>query len=92
MDTAVQDAWNKKIPIEGKITGERKGGYSVQLAAQGRTRAEIAVLLGIGLRRVDRLRRERHIVLKRDAYDAFNRDTCLHCKRKVCRGWCEDVK
>lgn len=33
VDTAVQDAWNKKIPIEGKITGERKGGYSVQLAA-----------------------------------------------------------
>ena len=30
VDTAVQDAWNKKIPIEGKITGERKGGYSVQ--------------------------------------------------------------
>ena len=62
------------------------------LAAQERTRAEIAVQLGIGLRRVDRLRRERHIVLKRDAYDAFNRDTCLHCKRPRCRGWCEDVK
>jgi small subunit ribosomal protein S1 len=33
VDTVVQDAWNNKIPIEGKITGERKGGFTVQLAS-----------------------------------------------------------
>lgn len=31
-DSTIQDAFEAKIPIEGKVTGERKGGYTVQIA------------------------------------------------------------
>ena len=32
IDTAVAEAFQSKIPIEGKVTGERKGGYTVQIS------------------------------------------------------------
>jgi len=31
-DAGVEDAFNAKMPIEGKVTGERKGGYTVQIS------------------------------------------------------------
>ena len=33
VDGAVADAFAAKMPIEGKVTGERKGGFTVQVAA-----------------------------------------------------------
>ena len=33
VDTAVAEAFESKIPIEGKVTGERKGGFTVQVGA-----------------------------------------------------------
>lgn len=33
VDGAVADAFAAKMPIEGKVTGERKGGYTVQIAS-----------------------------------------------------------
>lgn len=35
VDSAVLEAWNSKIPVEGKVTGERKGGYSVEIGKTG---------------------------------------------------------
>ena len=32
VDTNVQDAFEAKIPIEGKVTGENKGGYTVEIS------------------------------------------------------------
>ena len=34
IDTAVAEAFQSKIPIEGKVTGERKGGYTVQISSR----------------------------------------------------------
>ncbi len=34
VDTAIAEAFQSKIPIEGKVTGERKGGYTVQISKQ----------------------------------------------------------
>ncbi|NLF93688.1 MAG: S1 RNA-binding domain-containing protein [Oligosphaeraceae bacterium] len=31
-DASVEDAFNSGMPIEGKVTGERKGGYTVQIS------------------------------------------------------------
>ena len=33
VDSSIQDAFDNKIPIEGKVTAERKGGFTVQVAS-----------------------------------------------------------
>ena len=33
VDSSIQDAFDNHIPVEGKVTGERKGGFTVQVAS-----------------------------------------------------------
>ena len=64
---------------------------TILLANKGLSFQEIHNLLGISVKRI-RLICKEYGIYEEKPPDEKNMDTCLNCKRPICRGYCEFVK